>query len=394
MRYADTIFGGAGNDWVDYNQSFSGVTVDLEAGVTTLNGPRPVVVTHLNGIENAIGTSFNDVLIGNAGNNILDGNLGLDIASYAHAESGVDIDLENGIVEGDDTGTDTLRRIEGAEGSEYDDTYDARGFGSTSLNSGSYGTYNVFEGRGGDDEIWGNGNTLVSYEHATGGVEVDLDDGEVEGNASVGEDELHNVNAVQGSAFNDTFKASDDADTFVFKGQFGNDTIEDFEAGNGGTTTCSCSPTPRSTASRTCCCMPPRTTTTSRSLSPATARSPWRTSACTTSRRRTSTSPDATGGMAADHGSDMVARRRAISAALLFRGRIAERTDMALKFRVELVWEDEKDRASSIYLTGDGRVILQGRAVSAAERETLSLPSEGDMISVDRNLIRAIKEML
>ena len=67
---------------------------------------------------------------------------------------------------------------------------------------------------------------------------------------------------------------------------------------------------------------------------------------------------------------------------------------MALKFRVELVWEDEKDRAASIYLTGDGRVILQGRAVSAAERDTLSLPGEGDMISVDRNLIRAIKEML
>jgi hypothetical protein len=98
--------------------------------------------------------------------------------------------------------------------------------------------------------------------------------------------------------------------------------------------------------------------------------------------------------MAADHGSDMVARRRAISAALLFCSRIAERTDMALKFRVELVWEDEKERASSIYLTGDGGVILQGRAVPAAEREKLSLPSEGDMISVDRSLIRAIKEML
>jgi hypothetical protein len=80
-----------------------------------------------------------------------------------------------------------------------------------------------------------------------------------------------------------------------------------------------------------------------------------------------------------------------VSAALLFRG---WRTDMALKFRVELVWEDEKDRASSIYLTGDGRVILQGRAVSPHERQVLSLPAEGDMISVDRNLIRAIKEML
>ena len=67
---------------------------------------------------------------------------------------------------------------------------------------------------------------------------------------------------------------------------------------------------------------------------------------------------------------------------------------MAMKFRVELVWEDEKEAASSIYLTSDGRVVLQGRAISTQERETLSLPGDGDMISVDRNLIRAIKEML
>jgi hypothetical protein len=38
-------------------------------------------------------------------------------------------------------------------------------------------------------------------------------------------------------------------------------------------------------------------------------------------------------------------------------------------------------------------VILQGRAVSQAERKELSLP-DGEMISVDRKLIRAIKEML
>jgi len=66
-----------------------------------------------------------------------------------------------------------------------------------------------------------------------------------------------------------------------------------------------------------------------------------------------------------------------------------------VKFRVELVWKDEEERAAaSIYLTSDGRVILQGRAVSGAERTALALPGEGDMISVDRNLIQAIKQML
>ena len=67
---------------------------------------------------------------------------------------------------------------------------------------------------------------------------------------------------------------------------------------------------------------------------------------------------------------------------------------MALKFRVELVWEGEEETASSIYLTGDGRVILQGRAISSEERKAMLLPADGEMISVDRGLIRAIKEML
>jgi hypothetical protein len=67
---------------------------------------------------------------------------------------------------------------------------------------------------------------------------------------------------------------------------------------------------------------------------------------------------------------------------------------MIVKFRVELVWQGESDAASSIFLTADGRVILQGRAISPQERQALALPAEGDMISVDRNLIRAIKDML
>jgi hypothetical protein len=66
-----------------------------------------------------------------------------------------------------------------------------------------------------------------------------------------------------------------------------------------------------------------------------------------------------------------------------------------MSFRVELVWQaSDEGTASSIFLTADGRVILQGRSVSPQERQALALPAEGDMISVDRNLIRAIKDML
>jgi hypothetical protein len=66
-----------------------------------------------------------------------------------------------------------------------------------------------------------------------------------------------------------------------------------------------------------------------------------------------------------------------------------------LHFRVELVWKDDKGaEASSIYLTADGRIILEGRKVPAQQREALLLPADGELISVDRDLIRAIKDML
>jgi len=68
---------------------------------------------------------------------------------------------------------------------------------------------------------------------------------------------------------------------------------------------------------------------------------------------------------------------------------------MSLKFRVELVWKDADDSvADSIYLASDGRVILQGRAVSSLERQAMSLPADAELIAVDRKLIRAIKDML
>jgi hypothetical protein len=67
---------------------------------------------------------------------------------------------------------------------------------------------------------------------------------------------------------------------------------------------------------------------------------------------------------------------------------------MSLKFRVEVIWQDSEGSAESIFLTSDGRVILQGRALSALERQALALPADADFIGVDRRLIRAIKEML
>lgn len=70
---------------------------------------------------------------------------------------------------------------------------------------------------------------------------------------------------------------------------------------------------------------------------------------------------------------------------------------MPLTFRVELVWQGDDDgqtEPASIYLTKDGRVVLEGKPISPDERAALDLPQDAALISVDRQLIKAIKEML
>ena len=72
----DILDGGAGTDLVDYqNGATAGVTVNLSTGVSTGGGGSDTLV----GIENIRGTSFADVLIGDAGANFLRGGGGADV---------------------------------------------------------------------------------------------------------------------------------------------------------------------------------------------------------------------------------------------------------------------------------------------------------------------------
>ena len=84
------------------------------------------------------------------------------------------------------TGIDTLLSVESVIGTEFADTYTAAAdtdpvygsavaFGAAgAANVGSNGTFNEFEGGGGDDTIIGNGNTRVAFYNATDGVAVTL----------------------------------------------------------------------------------------------------------------------------------------------------------------------------------------------------------------------------
>lgn len=238
----DTIIGN-GNTRVSYLLATAAVTVDLVAG--TGIGDASVGTDHFTGVNAVRASAFDDTLLGNALNNnfegragddFIDGAGGFDIARYLlddEITSGIAIMLASGVVTGDASiGTDTLRSIEFVIGTNFADVFDATGFSGSSLNAGSSGTFNQFEGRGGDDTIIGNGNTQIGYFSATAGVTVDLLAGTSSGNSSVGNDSLSGVNAVIGSGFADTLLGSD---SLALPGErFAPGAGNDFVDGRGG----------------------------------------------------------------------------------------------------------------------------------------------------------------
>jgi VCBS repeat-containing protein len=73
---ADTLIGGAGIDTVSYADAAGAVDVRLNGGVTRNDGDG--ASDTLIGIENVIGSAFDDLLVGDAGRNVLSGGLGRD----------------------------------------------------------------------------------------------------------------------------------------------------------------------------------------------------------------------------------------------------------------------------------------------------------------------------
>ena len=258
----DTITGN-GNTRVDYNLALAAVTVDLAAGTgrsTVADNADVGIDTIGSGVNSVRGSSFNDTLSGSSnneyflggyGDDTIDGRAGFDRAVYNTTADdavtgGITVDLAAGTVLGDASiGNDTLKSIEGIQGTDFVDHYTATGYGlAGALNVGEFGTFNEFEGGRGDDVITGNGNTRIAFYGATAGVTVTFGlnsttsttsgaSGDVTGaDSSVGHDTFTGVNAVAGSAFNDTFTGSINPNntTEEFAGRGGNDFID----GKGG----------------------------------------------------------------------------------------------------------------------------------------------------------------
>ena len=210
---ADTIDGGTGNfDTAFYDQSFEGVTVNLDGAAGSGGEAEGDTLT---GIEQVVGSLFDDVITGNDANNIffglagadaLNGGDGSDTASFVGSGAGVIVNLIIGEGAGGDAEGDTFTSIENLTGSAFDDIFVASDDATANDFVGGAGA-DTFLGLGGNDTLNGGaGNDLLL---------AGLGDDVVFGEA--GDD------VIEGSDGNDTLDGG--ADNDLIFGQGGDDLI-------------------------------------------------------------------------------------------------------------------------------------------------------------------------
>ena len=253
----DTIIGDINGDFTSiqteaiYSDATSGITATMTSfGTGTVTGGG-VGTNSLQGVQRIIGSNFDDTFNGTSGPEIFDGYLGgndtyhggggVDTVEYdGSSYNAIDVELAAGTITGrsggSNIGNDVLDSIEEVRGSEQADLYNAAGFSGSSVNAGSSGTFNQFQGQGGADTIVGNNNTQLVYYAASSGITISMSGaGAGTATATYGSDTstdtFTGVNSIRGSNFNDIFVGS--AGSENFDGRSGNDTLN----GGGGADT-------------------------------------------------------------------------------------------------------------------------------------------------------------
>ncbi len=270
---ADTLIGGDGVDTAIYVSALTGVNASLVGGSEGGDAEGDVLV----GIENLIGSAFDDTLTGDADDNVLEGNDGndtlaglggadtldggndVDEADYRLSVGGVTVDLRltTAQVSGGDAAGDVLISIENLTGSQQADTLtgDAAanvlaGLVGTDLLDGGEGDDtliggadadvidggdgdDVLQGDAGDDIITGGtGNDVVdggagadtaSYAQSAAGVAINLAVGSSSGGDAAG-DVLVGIENLIGSDMDDTLSGDEGVNTLM--GGLSNDVLE------------------------------------------------------------------------------------------------------------------------------------------------------------------------
>ncbi|HEY9023833.1 MAG TPA: calcium-binding protein, partial [Burkholderiaceae bacterium] len=233
---ADVIHGGAGNDTLSYASSAAAVQVDLVAG--TGNG-GDAQGNLLDGIENLIGSNFNDTLKGDAGDNRLDGGAGDDVldggagadqliggagndtATYAGATAGVKASLVNALNNAGEAAGDSYSGVENLTGSAFDDTLE----GDAGVNKlvGGAGDDVLIGGAAGDQLVGGAGSDTASYAGAAAGLTISLADPTLNTGDAAG-DSFDSIENLAGSGFDDVLIGTATANRL--DGGAGNDLLD------------------------------------------------------------------------------------------------------------------------------------------------------------------------
>ncbi|MGO4127140.1 calcium-binding protein [Inquilinus sp. YAF38] len=188
---ADVLNGGAGNDTASYSAAAAAVVLGLASGGTGGEAAGDSFV----GVENVIGSAFDDLILGDAGANSLSGLAGADR-------------LYGGL------GNDTVN------GGGGDDSLYGEG-GSDTLDGGD-GNDALVGGIGADVLVGGAGMDVVNYASSTAGVTVNLTTSAGSGGEAAG-DSYSGVENALGSAQSDTITGNSGANAFW--GMDGNDVL-------------------------------------------------------------------------------------------------------------------------------------------------------------------------
>ncbi len=210
---ADLLVGGSGDrDAADYSGASVGVGIDLTLGGFSGEADGDT----FSGIEFVYGSDFDDTIIGDAGKNRLIGGDGDDTLSGGDGEDYYVGGLGADTIDGGAGVRDTIDFKDAAEGVGVDL---ANGGFAGEADGDTYANIEYVYGSSHDDIIFGDDaqNRLIGFE---------------------GNDEIHGGGGndyIIGMLGDDTLTGDAGDDVFLYKTNFGDDVITDFEAGAGRT---------------------------------------------------------------------------------------------------------------------------------------------------------------
>lgn len=239
---SDTLNGGGGIDTADYSLFSVGLTIDLASGTANDASAIKPFVHFMTSIENAVGGSGGDLMIGTSAANVLDGGAGndtlrggygadllkggtgSDTADYSTSKVAVTANLTSGIGAGGEAQGDTLVGVENLIGTEFGDLL--IGDGSANVLNGVLGNDTLrASGTGGDSLIGGGGIDTADYSLFSVALTIDLASGTASDNSLL-KPFVHFMsgieNAIGGTGDN---LMIGDAGANVLDGNGGNDTL-------------------------------------------------------------------------------------------------------------------------------------------------------------------------